>query len=132
MKSFESFVADTLTELFESITTYSEYINVKYYVQNPDTYVIEPNQQIGSDPIIVKTTDDSITFVEDVDYYVDLVENKIHLIISNDSLTPIHEKLKITYIPDGETDPVTEQIDIPVIPMITKDTESISSLFRIG
>jgi len=132
MKSFESFVADTLTELFESITTYSEYINVKYYVQNPDTYVIEPNQQIGSDPIIVKTIDDSITFVEDVDYYVDLVENEIHLIISNDSLTPILEKLKITYIPDGETDPVTEQIDIPVIPMITKDTESISSLFRIG
>ena len=132
MKNFESFVADTLTELFESITTYSEYISIKYYVQNPDTYVIEPEQQMGSDPIIVKTIDDSITFVEDVDYYVDLVENEIHLIISNDSLTPIYENLKITYIPDGETDPVTEQIAIPVIPMITKDTESISSLFRIG
>ncbi|HQN48391.1 MAG TPA: hypothetical protein PL104_02905 [Caldisericia bacterium] len=132
MKNFESFVADTLTELFESITTYSEYISIKYYVQNPDTYVIEPEQQMGSDPITVKTIDDSITFVEDVDYYVDLVENEIHLIISNDSLTPIYENLKITYIPDGETDPVTEQIAIPVIPMITKDTESISSLFRIG
>jgi len=132
MKNFESFVADTLTELFESITTYSKYISIKYYVQNPDTYVIEPEQQMGSDPITVKTIDDSITFVEDVDYYVDLVENEIHLIISNDSLTPIYENLKITYIPDGETDPVTEQIAIPVIPMITKDTESISSLFRIG
>jgi len=132
MKNFESFVADTLTELFESITTYSKYISIKYYVQNPDTYVIEPEQQMGSDPITVKTIDDSITFVEDVDYYVDLVENEIHLIISNDSLTPIYENLKITYIPDGETDPVTEQIAIPAIPMITKDTESISSLFRIG
>jgi len=132
MKNFESFVADTLTELFESITTYSKYISIKYYVQNPDTYVIEPEQQMGSDPITVKTIDDSITFVEDVDYYVDLVENEIHLIISNDSLTPIYENLKITYIPDGETNPVTEQIAIPVIPMITKDTESISSLFRIG
>jgi len=27
--------------------------------------------------------------------------------------------LKVTYIPDGETDPVTEELDVPVMSYVT-------------
>lgn len=131
-KSYESFVQDSLGQLVNSINTDSKYIELIYIYQNPSTMTISPTQTMSSDPIVIKTTDDATTFTIEKDYYVTLQDNKIHLIFSEDGLDITTTVLKVTYIPDGETDPVTEELDVPVMSYVTQQNEANTQIFRLG
>lgn len=132
-KGFETFTQDSLTQLITDINSLSKHLNISYVYQNPETHFLQPSTphtMKDTEPVVLKNHQNTVTYTEDLDYYVDYQQNKIHLVFSKDRINILSQELNLTYTPTGEADPVIEVKQVPAVVEYTTITEVFSNIWR--
>lgn len=131
-KEFELYVQETFTDLLYEINLKSIWVNIQYLQQNPQTFYLQLTDQIQSGTsVIVRSQNNLITYIEGLDYYVDRVEKRVHIILRDGGIYFGIDSLSIEYI-NNYSQTISQTMNMPVLSPITTITELYSNIYRLS